>query len=121
MTELPDPWVFAVLAVAAARLVHFVLWDSLAGLSLDSGTKIAQRLDVWAFDQDGNDRGAVRGKIGTGLVCPYCVGGWLSLAVVSFYTWAPPWEIGRAGALTWVAVWAVQCVLSAADHKYLVE
>lgn len=121
MDSFPDPWVFVVMVLATVRLVHFILWDSLAGLSTDSNTRISRRLDAWAFDADGHDRAWLRGKIGTGLTCMHCVGGWIALAVVCVVAWSPPWQLGVEGAVTWLAVWGAQAFVSYADWRFVVD
>ena len=109
------------MALASARVTRFVLWDSLAGLAPDSGTRLSKRLDRFAFDEHGLDRSWWRGKVGVGLTCSWCLGGWVSLAVVCVWGWVWPWQLGRFGVVAWLAVWCVQGVLSALDHRWFVE
>lgn len=109
-----EPWAFAVAALAAYRLTRFLVFDSLVGSHLDSGSAWSRRLDVLAYTSDGKDRSFLRGKLGDLLTCPYCVGFWVSLAC-----WAGAWWGGRPVQYVLIvfAVAGVQAMLSTIDRK----
>lgn len=98
------PFEFLLLSAAAYRVTRFFVFDSLMGANVESGTKWSVRLDKVAFDEFGQDRGLLRGKLGTLLTCYWCLGTWLSLALCCTYLAVWPWQLGRFG---WLAVAAV--------------
>lgn len=114
-----EPWVYVLLVFASFRVVRFVVFDSLMGSHLESGTKWSRRLDLWAFKEDGSDNGWWRGKVGTLLSCVWCVGAYASLLVVGLWAWEwPVWWTAKVW-LSWLAVWAGQCMVSVASHKWI--
>ncbi len=78
-----EPWAFIVVGLAAFRLTRFFVYDSLVGSNLESGSAWSRRLDTLVYTAEGKDRSFLRGKIGDLLVCPWCLGFWLTVA-----TWA---------------------------------
>lgn len=121
MTDYPSPWVFLILCLASARAVHLVLWDSIIGTHPDSQTKLAERIQVWAWDPAKQARTRWRGfwgKLGT---CWYCLSGWVTLAATCVAGACWPWQLAGVGLLTWGAAWSVACVLLALDFRYLVD
>lgn len=121
MTSLPDFWPFVVMVLASVALVKLVVFSSLIGSHLESGTGWSRWLDEFAFDENGNDKGFVRAKLATLLACLHCSGGWLSLAVVCLYAAQWPWRLEWPGLLTWLGVWTVQTFLNGADHKWMMR
>ena len=108
-----DPWPFLIVALASFRITRFLVFDSLVGANIESGSRFAAALDVWAWD-DGADRpgfgGWVRDKIGTLLSCPWCVGFWVAVAAVAWWAELPdarwvlvPWAV--AGAASILSTW----------------
>jgi len=113
------PWEFVLVSLTAYRLTRFFVFDSLLGANLESRSKFSRRLDTWAWTAEGNDKGWVRGKVAGLLVCPFCLGFWISLAVVAAFSWAA--DIAFAG---WVqlgvlvfAVAGLQSLLSQIERR----
>lgn len=121
MSDYPAPWVFLIVALASVRAVHLILWDSIIGTHPDSQTKLAGRIQVWAWDPARQPRSRVRGFIGSLFTCWFCLSGWVTLAATCVYGWCWPWHLASAGVLTWGALWSVACVLLALDFRYLVD
>lgn len=119
MLTYPDPWPFALMVLASVALVKLFVFSSLIGSHLESGTGWSHWLEEFAFNEDGTDRGFLRGKFGTLLTCLHCSGGWLSLAVVCLFAQQWPWRLEWPGVLVWLAVWACQTGINRADHKWL--
>lgn len=107
-----EPIELVVLALAAYRITRFFVKDSLMGFGPDSGSAMSVRVDHFAYDSDGNDRSWVRGKIGDLLTCTWCLGFWVSLAVVCAWTQTVPWELGTEGVLTAFGVAGAQGYLN---------
>lgn len=112
-----EPWVFVVLVLAVARVTRFVVFDSLMGSHLTSGTKWSQRLDLWAFKEDGTDNGWWRGKVGTLLVCPWCSSFWITLVCVCGFRHVWPWELHVDGCGVVLAVAMVASLIIVAEQK----
>lgn len=112
-----DGLVFLILCLASYRITRFVVWDSLMGAHPDSGSSFSRWLDGWAWKFDGSDRSWLRGKVGTGLSCPFCAGVWLSLVVVCVGLRLWPWALGVEGWLVVVAVAGAQSLFNLADRK----
>jgi hypothetical protein len=94
-----------VVVLAAYRLTRFVVKDSLLGRlpskTEPRGSGFRRALDEFAYDDRGEDRSLLRGKLGDLLTCTWCVGFWLSL--VALWGWT---EGGLV--VQWVVVlWAV--------------
>ncbi len=99
-------WAGAITVVLAAfRITRFFIYDSMVGANIESGSKFSQWLDGWAYTADGErDRTWFRGKVAGLLVCPWCLGFWISLGTVA---WWAEWPEAR-----WVLVpWAVSAVV----------
>jgi hypothetical protein len=89
---IPTPWVAAVLALGAFRLVRLVGWDDFP---------LALRLRRWATGEtvyrtptEGRERDLYRYTRPTlehFLTCPFCVGFWISLAVYGSWLVTPTW------------------------------
>lgn len=119
MLNLFEPWAFVLVVLASWRLTRFVVYDSLIGGHLESGTKWSRRLDSWAFTAEGKDKNWVIAKLATLLSCTWCAGAWCSLLMVCLAVWHWPWELGYA---LWLIVWAVaggQAMLSAFSRKFI--
>jgi hypothetical protein len=108
-----EPWSFVIVALAAFRLTRFFTLDSLVGANLDSNSAFSRVLDEWAYDEEGNERGFIRGKVGDLLSCPYCLGFWISLAC--WWLWTQDFEFVREG-LTVFAVAGAQSMCSKWDR-----
>lgn len=112
---LDDPWMFVIAALASFRLARFFVRDSLVGANTESGSKFSQLLDNWAWTEEGAPKGWVRDKVGNLLVCTYCLGFWLSLAVWCGLTRTWPWDLTVEGWATVFAVAGAQALLSIID------
>lgn len=94
-----------VVAFAAFRITRFIVLDSLAGASMQSGSGFSIRLDEWAFTPEGVARGRFRGFITDLLTCTWCCGWWVALACSVVWWVTPawwlliPWAIAGAAAL----------------------
>lgn len=115
------PYEFFIVAGAAYRLTRFVVFDSLAGFNLESGSAMSRRLDVWAWTADGKERpgfgGWLRDKVGNLLVCPYCVGFHVSWLLLCFWVRVWPWDLGTLGWVTAFAVAGAQSMLNVIDRR----
>lgn len=96
-----------ILSFAAFRFTQFFIYDSLMGFNPESGSKMSARLDEFAYDTEGRDRGYVRGKIGDLLICPWCLGFWLSAITYFTFVLAADRFSGYALALHVLGVFAV--------------
>lgn len=79
---------FVVLCLAAFRITRFFLYDSLMGMGLvgkEFASPLAERVDRFAYDREGNNRSLLRGKLGDLLTCPWCLGFWISAAC--YFSW----------------------------------
>lgn len=103
-----DLLTLAILALASYRITRFLVLDSLMGFGPDSGSGLSVRIDRFAYDEDGSDRSWWRGKVGDLLTCTWCLGFWVSLAVLCAWTTTVPWELGTEGVLTAFAVAGAQ-------------
>jgi hypothetical protein len=121
MTDYPTPWVFVIMVLASARLVHLLLWDSLIGTHPDANTELADRIQRFGWNPDRSPRSWWRAKLATLVTCPWCSGFWISLATVCVASSMWPWSLGHVGWITVGAVWAAQCVASALDYRFLVD
>lgn len=84
---------YVIVALAAYRLTRFFVKDSLIGFGPDSGSAISQRIDQFAYDEEGTDRSFWRGKAGDLLTCTWCLGFWISaatytVAAISLREWS---------------------------------
>lgn len=96
-----------VLAAASYRITRFFVWDSLMGANPESGTAFSQWVDEFAYTEDGSDRSWLRGKIGDLLVCPWCMGWWVSVAVYGVWAWATDQWTGYPIAVHVLSVFAI--------------
>ncbi len=92
---MPDPaeitfLALAVMGLAAYRITRFIVFDSLIGADLGSGSRFSVWLTQFAYNSDGTDRSWLRGKIGDLLNCPWCTGFWVSVAVTAWWAFLPP-------------------------------
>lgn len=87
-----DALSLAILILAAYRITRFFVFDSLMGFNLASGSSAATWLDGWAYDEEGEDRSFLRGKVGDLLACPFCLGFWISAGL---------WLLWLAGPATY--------------------
>lgn len=114
-----SPFVFVLMVLCAFRATRFVVYDSLIGSHLESGTKWSQRLDRWAFETNGTDKNFVVAKFATLASCVWCAGVWLSWGTVAVFAWVWPWELRGAQWGLVVAVAGAQAMLSTASHKWI--
>jgi hypothetical protein len=85
----------AVAILASYRITRFLVEDSLMGMGPDSGSWLSTIVDHFAYeDESGTNRSFLRGKIGDLLTCTWCLGFWVSCAVVALMTWTLPWVNG---------------------------
>ncbi|HUW00787.1 MAG TPA: DUF1360 domain-containing protein [Acidimicrobiales bacterium] len=86
---MPIDWLeFVVLALAAYRITRFLLFDSLLGMGLvgkEFASPLAAKVDRFGYDEEGNDRSWIRGKLSDLLTCPWCLGFWISAA--AYFSW----------------------------------
>lgn len=112
------PFGFVVVGLAGFRLTRLVVFDSLFGFNLESGSAMARRLDVWAWQSDGNARpgrtGWVKDKIGNLLVCAYCTGFWLTLGCWALMVYG---NHPTRMAVTAVAATGLAALLNNTDHR----
>jgi hypothetical protein len=109
------PWEFVVIALAAFRMTHFFVYDSLIGANLESESKFATKLDRFSYNtEDGSDRSWARGKIGDLLNCPWCLGFWISAGLWAVWVWGPEWA--RYGQFPW-AIAGVQASVEMAVRR----
>ena len=99
MPTLPvDVFTFLVLSLVAYRVTRFVVYDTLVGTSLDSGSGFSQRVNLFAFTVTGQDRSWWRGKVGELITCPFCLGQWVGTGfVVAQVLWPRAARIVTAG------------------------
>lgn len=75
----------------SARITQFLVLDSLIGMNPETGSKLSEVVDRFAYWGDdweqseapvapGMDRSWIRGKVGDLLTCPFCLGFWISAA-----------------------------------------
>jgi hypothetical protein len=99
-----DALTFVILALASYRATRFFVKDSLFGFGADSASRLSVKIDRFGYDDEGADRSWLRGKIADLLTCTFCLGAWISLAIVCAYLRATPIELGVDG---WAIAWAV--------------
>ena len=81
-----------ILAFASYRITRLIVVDTIFGEYPDDehprGTGLRGVLDRLVYDDNGNDLGPVRGWFGSLLTCYWCVGVWVSAALVwlAFYS-----------------------------------
>lgn len=107
-----EPYGFVLLCLAAYRVTRFLVKDSLLGFGPDSGSRTSVRVDAFAYDDEGQDRSWLRGKIGDLLTCTYCLGFWVSLAALCGWLRLAPWELGVEGVVVVFAIAGVQGFLN---------
>lgn len=81
------------LSLAAYRITHFAIYDTLTGSNPETGTWWSKKVDKFAYNEDGSDRNWVRGKIGDLLTCPFCMSFWISGVLYGLWTWSVPWTV----------------------------
>lgn len=87
-----DPWHFIIVALCAFRVVRFLVFDSLIGANPQSGSSFGRWLDGWAWQpQNGAPKSWLKDKIANLLVCPWCLGFWITLAVYAAWCLGPDW------------------------------
>jgi hypothetical protein len=83
MKQIPTVWEFVLIAVASYRVWRLLAEDAI----LDRPRKWVLRLGDW---EDGQAAPlAYRDKWGEFLICPWCLGAWLSLGIYLFWIWFP--------------------------------
>lgn len=111
-----DPFTFVIVTLAAYRVTRFLVWDSLMGANLESHSWWARFIDRFAYTPEGHNRSWWRGKIGDLLVCPFCTGFWVALALTCGWSWVAPWDLGRPGWFTVFAVAGAAAMLNIFDR-----
>lgn len=112
-----DLWPFVLVALAAYRVTRFFVFDSLMGFNLESRSKMSRWLDVRSYNSDGSDRDDRSWlwlKTVDLLVCPFCLGFWITFGIWAAVYYGPSW------VLVPVAVFAlagVQTLLNATERK----
>lgn len=109
-----EPWAFIIVALAAFRITRFFVLDSLIGANVDSNSKFAMKLDAWAFDAHGEERGWLRGKVADLLTCTYCLGFWVTVA--TYAAWLADFRYARTVIYVF-AVAGVQAFLNHLDRR----
>lgn len=99
-----EPMTFVVVCLAAFRITRFLVKDSLMGFGPESGSRLSVRVDKFAYDENGTGRSWWREYVGDLLTCVWCLGAWVSLAVVCIVLRRTPDELGING---WTIAWAV--------------
>jgi len=79
MTRLDAPSLL-LLALACYRVTRFLVHDSLMGASPDSGSWWSTVIDGFGYQEGGENRSWIRGKIADLLTCHYCLSFWICLA-----------------------------------------
>lgn len=82
---------FILLSLAAYRITRFLIHDSLIGMGDGSGTKLADRIDYFGYNEDGSNRTFLRGKFADLLTCHFCLSFWVSCGLLTAWTWSWPW------------------------------
>lgn len=118
-----EPWPLVLIAFACFRAVRFLIYDSLMGANLESGSKFSQALDRFAYSQGergqpiGADRSWIRGKIGDLLNCLWCTGWWVALAAVCVWARLWPWQLGVEGWYSVAAVAGLAALLNVIERR----
>lgn len=84
----------AIVILCAYRVTRLIVSDTWIGhpATKDSEpTDLRLVLDRWAYDEQGDDRSWLRGKVGDGLTCVFCVGVWVSVATLWAWVSGPDW------------------------------
>lgn len=101
-----DLLTFVLLVGASYRITRFFVEDSLMGMGsfeeLDlttqkitntANSKWGQIVMDFCYKEGGTeDKGFFRGKLGDLLGCYFCLGFWVSCAVLALWTWSVPWN-----------------------------
>lgn len=99
-----EPLAYAVLILATYRITRFFVRDSLIGFSLESESRMSQRVDEFAYAPDGGNRSWWRGKVGDLLTCVWCLGFHVAWVTLCLWLRVWPWELGVAG---WIDAFAI--------------
>jgi hypothetical protein len=99
-----EPLTFVILVFAAYRITRFFILDTLIGADLDSGSRWSQRLDRFAYTDQGEDRSWWRGRVGDLLSCYYCLGFWVAFSTYCLWYRLWWWDINWTQG---IEVWAV--------------
>lgn len=77
------PFEMVVIVLAGYRLARLIVWDSLVGTHPESGTRLGEAIDQWAYNADGSDREGRfwRSKMADLITCPMCLSMWLSIGL----------------------------------------
>lgn len=108
------------LGACSYRITRFLVLDSLMGMGthdkLDPETKtivqepnspLAAVIYALCYNNDGSDKGFLRGKLGDLVGCVFCTGAWVSFGAYAMWTWSFPWEQGVEFQKWWCAAFAV--------------
>lgn len=119
MLDIYAPWTLLLMTLAVFRITRFLVWDSLMGSHLESGTKWSQRIDRWAFEANGQDKNRVIAKVVTGATCGWCLSVWVTGAVLMLVTWQPFWRWDQGTWLVGFAVAGSGALLGAMSRKWI--
>lgn len=98
------PLAYVILILASYRITRFFVRDSLIGFSLDSESRMSERIDTFAYTSEGENRSWLRGKTGDLLTCVWCLGFHVSWIILCGWTRTWPWHLGVQG---WTIVFAI--------------
>jgi hypothetical protein len=99
-----EPLAFVILCLASFRITRFLVRDSLMGFGPESGSRLSVRVDKFCYNDDGTGRSWWREYAGDLVTCTWCLGSWVTLAVVCAYLRTWPQDLGVEG---WAIAWAV--------------
>ncbi len=99
-----EPLAYVVLIFATYRITRFFVRDSLIGFSLESESRMSQRVDEFAYTPDGGNRSWWRGKVGDLLTCVWCLGFHVAWVTLCLWLQVWPWDLGVAG---WIDAFAI--------------
>lgn len=107
-----------VLGWASFRITRFFVSDSLLGMGThdavengqvvqETNSPLAGVVYRWAYNEDGTNKGPVRGRIGDLVGCSWCFGAWVSFAAWGLWTWSLPWQPAVQFQQWWICAIAV--------------
>lgn len=102
----PSLLLFVLGSFAVFRAAYFVTNDKLSESSRDWLI-----LKLVQAPEGGLRKTGVRAKLAYLIGCPFCVGIWLSLALVCVLAGVWPWQIGWEGVLAWLSIAGGQATL----------
>lgn len=90
---------FLIGSFATFRLSYFITNDKLS-----EGPRDWLILKLVQLPEGGLRKTGVRAKLAYLIGCPFCVGIWVSMALVCVFAGAWPWAIGWAGLILWLSI-----------------